>query len=302
MRRAKIINIPNQHATLASWDTSMQILRLVILGCAVALPGCAVLPDSLRGNPHFNVADHPVRKLVVAEVPTDAPVESWGQITSALPPKDSQTEKKEISSRLEATNDEAAAWAVSLLQGQGFQVMPMEPVESVELTTGDAAIPPETLQKIRSTTGADAVFRFHITDIGSIPKIYDRWITIGTVGFVTGAVVLAYSDPVTRKFIGVYLLSEVVQEGAEAYGGYSLVDHYYRFARIEAELIDTRSGKTIWQDASTCAGQGQMLTEYPAEIRDRTETKISVALRRALGELVSSAREVQGKPGKHPAI
>lgn len=280
----------------------MQIVRLVFLGCAVALSGCAVLPDSLRGNPHFDVADRPIRKLVVAEVLTDAPVESWGQITSAPPPKDSQAEKEEISSKLKATNDEAAAWAVSLLQGEGFQIMPMESIDSAELIAGDAAIPPETLQKIRSTTGADAVFRFHITDIGSIPKIYDRWITIGTVGFVTGAVVIAYSDPVTRKFIGVYLLSEVVQEGAEAYGGYSLIDHYYRFARIEAELIDTRSGKNIWQDASTCAGQGKMLTEYPAEVRDRTETKISVALKRALGELVSSAREVQDKPGNHPAI
>jgi hypothetical protein len=234
---------------------------------------------------------------VVAEVPTDAPVESWGQIASFPPPKDSQTEKREVSSRLEATHDEAAAWATSLLQGQGFQVLSMEKIESVELTSGDATIPPETLKKIRLATGADAVFRFHITDIGSIPKIYDRWFTIGTIGFVTGAVILAYSDPVTRKFIGVYLLSEVVQEGAETYGGYSLIDHYYRFARIEAELIDTRSGKTIWQDASTCAGQGKMLTEYPTEIRDRTETKISVAIRRALHELVSSAREVQGKPG-----
>ncbi len=280
----------------------MKILRLVILGCVVAFSGCAVLPDSLRGNPRFNVADRPVRKLVIAEVPTDAPVESWGQITSAPSPKDSQSEKKDISSRLEATNNEAAAWASTLLQEQGFQIMPMESIESAELTAGDAAISPETLQKIRSTTGADAVFRFHITDIGTIPKIYDRWITIGTAGFVTGAVVLAYSDPVTRKFIGVYLLSEVVQEGAEAYGGYSLIDHYYRFARIEAELIDTRNGKTIWQDASTCAGQGKMLTEYPAEVRDRTETKISVALKRALGELVSSAREVQDKPGNHPAI
>ncbi len=280
----------------------MQLVRLVFLGCAFALSGCAVLPDSLRGNPHFDVADRPIRKLVVAEVLTDAPVESWGQITSAPPPKDSQAEKEEISSKLKATNDEAAAWAVSLLQGEGFQIMPMESIDSAELIAGDAAIPPETLQKIRSTTGADAVFRFHITDIGSIPKIYDRWITIGTVGFVTGAVVIAYSDPVTRKFIGVYLLSEVVQEGAEAYGGYSLIDHYYRFARIEAELIDTRNGKTIWQDASTCAGQGKMLTEYPAEVRDRTETKISVALKRALGELVSSAREVQDKPGNHPAI
>ncbi len=289
----------NLHAALASRDTNTRILKWVVLVCAVALSGCAVLPDSLRGNPHFSVADHPVRKLVVAEVPTDAPVESWGQITSAPPPKDSQTEKKEISSRLEATSDEAAVWAASLLQGQGFQILPMEPMESVKLTAGDAAIPPETLKKIRSTTGADAVFRFHITDMGSIPKIYDRWITIGTIGFITGAVALAYSDPVTRKYIGVYLLSEVIQEGAEAYGGYSLIDSYYRFARIEAELIDTRSGKTIWQDAATCAGQGKMLTEYPAEIRDKTETKISVALRRALGELVSSAREMLGKPGNH---
>lgn len=273
------------------------LIQLVIGGFAVTLSGCAVLPDSLRGNPHFNVADRPIRKLVVVVVPTDASAESWEQITNEAPPKDWQTEKKEITSRLEATDGDAAVWAPSLLQMQGFQVISAKSIEPAGLAAGDAAVPPETLQKIRSSTGADAVFRFHVTDVGAIPKIYSNWIMVGTVAFVSGVVVLAYSDPVTRKFIGVYLLSEVVQEGAEAYGGYSLVDHFYRFVRVEAELIDTRSGKIIWQDAATCAGKGKMLAEYPVEVRDRTETKISVALRRALGELAASAREVQQAPG-----
>jgi hypothetical protein len=227
-------------------------------------------------------------------------VKSWEQISSDPDPKNKTLEKEGIDARLKTTDHSAALLADASLRARGFipvttsAVQPPEIGKDTPAQPDGVSIPIEILQKIHATSGADAVFRFRITDLGTMPDIDMNWITAGTIAFVTGVTVVTYANPATHKLIGAYLASEVVQEGTEAYLGYSLIDHYYRFVRVEAELIDVSTGKIIWQDASTCAGKGKLLEEYPLASRDKTETQITVALRRALDELAISASEARG--------
>ena len=268
------------------------VSKIVAISCVLWLTGCAVLPGGFRGTPHIYVPGPPINKVLVSPVPTDAHIESWKQLSSAPRPESKELEKEGIAAKVEAINKDTAIWVPTLLQEQGFSLA-ITDAQLPDLGPDGTAASIEALKKIQATTGADAVFRFRVTDLGTVPNIAKNWITVGTGVFITGAAALAYSNPETRKYFGAYLASEVVQEGAEIYFGFSIVDYFYRFVRIEAELIDSHTGQVIWQDASTCAGRGPLLKEYPFEVRGHTETEIAVALRRALGELVASASEVR---------
>ena len=268
------------------------VSKLVAISCVLSLTGCAVLPGGFRGTPHIYVPGPPINKVLVAPVPTDAHIESWKQLSSAPPPENKALEKEGIAAKVEAINKDTAIWASTLLQERGFSLA-ITDAQLSDLGPDGTAVSIEALEKIQATTGADAVFRFRVTDLGTIPNIAKNWITVGTGVFIAGAAAVAYSNPETRKYFGAYLASEVVQEGAEIYFGFSIIDYFYRFVRIEAELIDLHTGEVIWQDASNCAGRGPLLKEYPLEVRGQTETEIAVALRRALGELVASASEVR---------
>ena len=276
------------------------VLKLIAVSCAFSITGCAMLPSGLRGTEHLYVSGPPVNKIFLAPVPTDAHVESWKQLSSDPRPESKAQEQEGIAAKVESTNKDTAVWASALLQEQGFSLA-ITDAQLSDLGPDGTAVSIEALKKIQATTGADAVFRFRVTDLGTIPNIAKNWIAVGTGVFIAGAAAVAYSNPETRKYFGAYLASEVVQEGAEIYFGFSIVDYFYRFVRIEAELIDSRTGQVIWQDASTCAGRGPLLKEYPREVRGNTETEIAVALRRALGELVASAREVRGAQQVVPA-
>lgn len=271
------------------------ILRLTAIASVLMLANCTILPSDYRGTPHFSEPGPPVNKIFVVEVPTDAKIESWKQLSSDPDPENKVLEKEGIDAKLKATDNSAVVLASASLQEQGFLAVITDSVQPINIGPDGTPASNEALEKIHATSGADAVFRFRITDLGAIPDITVKWVTIGTIGFVTSAVAIAYSNPATSKLIGVYLASEVVQEGAEAYFGYSLIDRYFRFVRVEAELIDTRTGKTIWQDASTCAGIGKLLEEYPSAVRDKTETQIAVALKRTLKELSISVKEAKGR-------
>ena len=105
---------------------------------------------------------------------------------------------------------------------------------------------------------------------------------------------MAALSPKTRPYIGAYLLSEVVQEGAEAWLGTSLFGYEYKPVRVEAELIDAKDGTTLWRDASTKTASNKIMKAYPKEERDNRELQLAVATGRALDALMDSlARKVK---------
>lgn len=62
---------------------------------------------------------------------------------------------------------------------------------------------------------------------------------------------LAYAKPKTRPFAGAYLLEESIEEIVEGYAGFWAFDRIWSPVRIEASLVDLRTGATIWTDRHT---------------------------------------------------
>lgn len=171
--------------------------------------------------------------------------------------------------------------------------------EQMDLGYGDEALPRELMTRFRNATGADAMLRFRITDYGRTPRKAMKWIWIGTGAWISGATALALTQEKTRPYIGAYLASEVIQEGAEAYLGSSLFGHEYKPVRIEAELIDFRTGAALWKDAKTMTASSKSLETFSKDERRRKEVELAVSVDRAVNALVGSLVRKLGGAGRH---
>jgi hypothetical protein len=103
--------------------------------------------------------------------------------------------------------------------------------------------------RLRATTGADAILRFGITDYGLTPKSWrNGYITFEVSSTLAVAGVIAYAGTAAAKAAaGAYLVQEGVEESAESYAGFWVLDQVSRPVRIEAELVGLNPVATIWE-------------------------------------------------------
>ncbi len=106
-------------------------------------------------------------------------------------------------------------------------------------------------KKLMLDSGADALLRFRITDYGLTPRAWRKWVIRFEVVSTVGIAAIAYSVPKTRPLAGAYLVTEAVEETAEAYTGFWALDKLCRPVRIEAELFDLHTGENVWSDSNT---------------------------------------------------
>ena len=108
-----------------------------------------------------------------------------------------------------------------------------------------------TLAQLRAQHPADAYLRLRVTDYGQTP---DKWksayvtFEVATTVAIGG---LLYIHKSTRPLAALYLLQEGVEEYSEGYAGWWLFNRLSRPVRIEADLIDGRSGAMLWQGSDT---------------------------------------------------
>jgi hypothetical protein len=102
---------------------------------------------------------------------------------------------------------------------------------------------------LKTTTGADAILRFGITDYGLTPKSWrNGYITFEVTSTLAIAGVIAYAGNAAAKAAaGAYLVQEGVEETAESYAGFWALDVVSRPVRIEAELVRLNPVETIWK-------------------------------------------------------
>jgi len=109
----------------------------------------------------------------------------------------------------------------------------------------------EMADQIRSTTGADALVRFRITDYGRTPRSWRNGVIAFEVVSTLGIAAVAYSYPKTRALAGVYLLQETIEESAEAFAGFWALDEVCRPIRMQAQLYDLHTGLAVWEGSAT---------------------------------------------------
>jgi len=261
-----------------------------------ALIACAGVPE----QPH-----PPAKplKIVMVAVPPSAEVSDLEQISSVKPPndnpKDKALEQTFVDARLsEVFQQSAAAMTDELQAGGRFTVCSSQQLQQLakQLDVGNKSetLTAEMRQQLEAQHCGDALLRFRITDYGTIPKTWDRWIAVGTGVWIGGITVLAYSKPASRPYIDAYLLSEVIQEGAETYAGYSLFGSVYTPVRIEAELIDLHTGEILWQDTDTgLAHQGSIFPFSPPADEDKIASRLDLSLKRSIQSLVGDLESAE---------
>lgn len=269
-----------------------------------ALSACASVPPTAASSQPL--------KIVVITVPPSAPISDLEQISSVKPPNDNPKDKALEQSFVDTRMAQVAAASdhamKDALKSSGRFVVCGGPALDQTLGQLDVGNPAETLtpemrQQLAAQHCGDALLRFRITDYGLIPKSWDKWIAIGTGVWIGGVTALAYSSPKSRPYIGAYLLSEVLQEGAESYAGYSLFGSVYTPVRIEAELINLHTGKVLWQDADTgLAHKGSIFPYSPRPDQNKIETRLDLSLDRAIDSLVVdlASAPIEATPAETP--
>ena len=226
------------------------------------------------------------------EVPIAHAVKRLRLISSDARPKDRSVERGVIGAKLRQAQADAKASMIEALEWKGEFVVDKNEnaqnlADSLDLSNDDRPIPLDRLDQFREKSGVDAILRFRISDYGRTPKKVLRWIYAGTGAWIAGVITFAALNSNTRPYIGAYIATEVVQEAAELYLGTSFFGHEYKPVRIEAELIDTKTGRNLWEDAKTRTASRKFLAPYPKSQRTK-ELELAVSSDRAIVDLARS--------------
>lgn len=152
--------------------------------------------------------------------------------------------KQDILHRLDAALRET-------LESQGLTGVSIVAVPEAAGQTVGKPVTDATLQSLQSAHPARYYFRVSISDFGETPRSWlDSYVLfeVATTGAVTAVL---YSNPPTRALAWVYLTSEGIEETAEGYSGFWLVNRLSRPVRIEEDLIDGQDGEVLWHDSET---------------------------------------------------
>lgn len=266
-------------------------IQLLTAGMVLTLSGCALFgPATDKGglaDLHKTTGNEPVRLAVLQATP-DFHVERLGTISSKPVPDDMVKEQSQLKlvlalARAEVDKDMFQAVRESnssliIRPDAGF-------IGAAELEKDNAVILPETLAGFHAASGADALFRYRVVGYGGPPETYMHWYTAATVSWITAVTAIAYSNPTTRPFIGAYLLSEVLEEGMAAYVSYNGINSFLKPVTIEGELIDLRTGETLWTDSVTDYAWSALFDKAEDQLEistDRTIRDLSMSLGQAL--------------------
>ena len=140
---------------------------------------------------------------------------------------------------------------VALLSGaEAPEHIDITPFDRPGMTIG-RPLASAALLELQSLQPADTYLRIRVTDYGETPR---RW-EAAYIGFeVVSTVAIAgalYLHTVTRPVAAAYLGEETVEEVSEGYAGFWALNRLSRPVRIEADMIDGRSGDVLWHEAQT---------------------------------------------------
>ena len=110
---------------------------------------------------------------------------------------------------------------------------------------------PAQLTALQAKFPANAYLRIKLTDYGQTPKTWEgAYVTFEVVSTLAIAGFL-YVHPVSRSLAGIYLVQESAEELGEGYAGFWIINRMSRPVRIEADLVDGKTGKVLWHDSET---------------------------------------------------
>jgi hypothetical protein len=221
----------------------------------VGLGGCATTTDIPPGQSQMHA---PIKILVMQSPMTINPGRLQKVLAPDIKPKLSVSDEP-IAQGVKHSQEQALAAMKSDLIKQSRLTLVTPPKQEKQLLNKiqgenfDTAISQDVADRIQTTTGADAILRFGITDYGLTPKSWRTgYITFEVVSTLAIAGVIAYAGSTAAKAAaGAYLAQETVEETAESYAGFWALDVVCRPVRIEAELIGLNPVNVLWKYSDT---------------------------------------------------
>jgi len=224
---------------------------VVTLLCTLLLGGCAISTVQI-------IAREPTARppqVVLIESPNGIDLQALRSVFAPDMPKDSEEVSKLVKSGMAEAEVRAMAEMKNALTNVGMTVLSSETVTRsvnfLEINNIQKKLSLDQAHELHLVSGADNLLRFRITDYGLTPKAWRSWVIGFEVVSTVGIAAIAYTTPELRPLAGVYLVTEAVEETAEAYTGFWALDKLSRPVRIEAEMFDLRTGEMVWADSNT---------------------------------------------------
>lgn len=238
---------------ISNFSQRFNIVFLCLTG--IGLGGCATTIDKRLNQAHLNL---PLKVLLIESPVAIDPGRLQAVFAPDITPKLSVSDEP-IAQAVKHAQEHALAVMESAMTKQPRIIAVTPPFEDNQLIHEiqgypfETAIPQEAADRIRMSTGADALLRFGITDYGLTPLSWrNSYITFEVTSTLALAAVIAYSgSTVAKAAAGAYLVQEAVEETAEAYAGFWALDVVSRPVRIEAELIRLNPVTTVWISSDT---------------------------------------------------
>ncbi len=163
-------------------------------------------------------------------------------------------------------------------------------IEELRINNADTVVTREMAEQLRAVSGADAILRFRITDYGVTPKSWRNAVIVFEVTSTLGIAAIAYVKPATRAIAGVYLVTEAIEETAEAYTGFWALDEVCRPVRIEAELIMLDSGIQAWKSSATGFSDVRLTRLVRKVSATERDAQLDSAIHDAVNDVVADLR------------
>lgn len=154
-------------------------------------------------------------------------------------------------------------------------------------------IDPDTLSKLRARGFTGPYLRLCVSDYGETPRrwkaVYIGFEVVSTLA-IAGALALHRT---TRAVAGAYVLEEGVEELSEGYAGFWLLNRLSRPVRIEADLVDGRSGLVLRHTAYTGLARWRWRNVWHMDQARRDEL-LTESLRKAVWAVTGQWRQARG--------
>ena len=260
--------------------------------CTLLLDGCATSTVQVIAR---EPTAHPPQ-VVLIESSSDVDLPALRNVFSPDMPKDSEETIKLVKSGMTEAEIRAMAEMKNALTNIGMTVINSEAVtrrvNELEINRMHKKLSPDQSHELHLVSGADNLLRFRITDYGLTPKAWRNWVIGFEVVSTVGIAAIAYTTPELRPLAGVYLVTEAVEETAEAYTGFWALDKLSRPVRIEAEMFDLRTGEMLWADSNTGLARVHLIrlaTHIDAATRNaQLEDATHESVEKLMGQMVKS--------------
>ena len=256
----------------------------LLWSCALALlSGCASAPLPLSTAP----AD-PATKLVLLELPPTVPALTLNRLYGQGDdhPLDDPALvrlRQDIQRRFDAALRAALA-------AEGLQVRVVAPADPRGLALGEAVAKP-ALQSLEAAHPARYYLRLSVSDFGETPRSWMDGYVLFEVGSTGAITALLYSNPPTRALAGVYLAEESVEELAEGYSGFWVVNRLSRPVRIAEDLVGGE-GRVLWQGSETGLADWRWANLWHMD-KGRREALLDASLQRAARKVAQALRQAR---------